>query len=660
MRDTHDHDHPPADWSIDGLAAALDAHDEYPLPRRGDRESWRSLAGDGTTGGLADQLVEEAAEALDEPMPDHRASVVRKYAAGDDDARIAYLNGYTTHFMRLTTFTLAECLEAEGRFLDAALDYAWDLCETARWTNPSNLGDGSDAELAGNLPRAGLDPGQRFVDLRSRIGLALAEVRHLLGDALEEGLRERIAREVRRRVVEPYEAREDYWWHDPPTNNWNAVCNTACAGSALYLVEDPERLARIVRKAARSLEAYLAGFDGDGGTAEGVGYWNFGWGYYTQLASLLEARTGGEYSLYDVPVAAEVVQFPLRAQLSPGRYPAFSDSTEEGYVNPYVPCWAGRRFGDDDLLALGRWALEDGRQRDADLWRNEDLNITARNLLWSVGLPEERLPTPPERTYFEGIEWWIARGDPADPDAPAVAAKAGDNAESHNHNDCGSFIYHCRGESLLADLGAPQYLEGYFEPGQRYEFLASRSLGHSVPHVNGVEQASPTERDDRDPAGEDGAAAVLDRGEGDPETFAVDLARCYPETAGLESLVRRFRFSRSQGGTLAVRDRAAFADGVENPSIESVLISYFPMEVVDGAVVITGNEGHATVDVGGAASPSVEHLPEAMPAVTADRYWDHEDRDVWRARLGPVGSDDDGVAMIEFEVTPGPGDDPSG
>jgi hypothetical protein len=657
MRRTYDHDHPPGEWTVEGLSEALAENEEYPLPRRDDRDAWRSLAADDATGPPANRLIEEAEEALDESMPEHRASVMRDMAAGDDDARITNLNNLTTHMMRLMAFTLAECVEAEGRFLDGALDYAWDLCEATRWTSPGNLGNGSDAELSGNLPRTDLDAEERFVDLRSRIGFMLAEVRYLLGDALPEGARERIAEEVERRLVEPYEARDDYWWHDPPTNNWNAVCNTNCAGSALYLIEDPERLARIVRKAARSLEAYLAGFDDDGGTSEGIGYWNFGWGYYTQLASLLEARTGGEYSLFDVPIAEEIVQFPIRAQLSPGRYPSFSDSTENSYVNPYGPCWAGRHFGDDDLLALGRWALEDGRRRDSELWRNESLNITARNLLWSVGLPEEGLPTPPARTYFDGIEWWIARADPTDPDAPVVAAKGGDNAESHNHNDCGSFVYHYRGESLLSDLGSPQYLEGYFG-AKRYEFLASRSLGHSVPYVNGVEQASPTERDENDPVDERGAAAVLDRAEGVPETFEVELAGSYPEAAGLDSLVRRFTFSRSAdtdsaAGELSVRDRATFTDDVEDPSFESVLISYFPMELTDGAVVITGDRGRAVVETEGSASPSVEHLPEAMPAVTPDRYWDHEDRDVWRARI-EAPETRDRTAEVALTITPEP------
>ena len=40
-----------------------------------------------------------------------------------------------------------------------------------------------------------------------------------------------------------------------------------------------------------------------------------------------------------------------------------------------------------------------------------------------------------------------------------MAAKGGNNGESHNHNDVGSFLYLAGDEMLLTDLGAGEYRE---------------------------------------------------------------------------------------------------------------------------------------------------------------------------------------------------------
>ena len=48
-------------------------------------------------------------------------------------------------------------------------------------------------------------------------------------------------------------------------------------------------------------------------------------------------------------------------------------------------------------------------------------------------------------------------------------------------------IVHLRQEPLIAELGAPTYTRQFFSAA-RYENIAARSLGHSVPFMNGHEQ----------------------------------------------------------------------------------------------------------------------------------------------------------------------------
>jgi hypothetical protein len=146
------------------------------------------------------------------------------------------------------------------------------------------------------------------------------------------------------------------------------------------------------------------------------------------------------------------------------------------------------------------------------------------------------------------VQWLVARSDPGD-DALILAAKGGHNAESHNHNDGGSFIIHYRQEPLIAELGAPTYTRQFFS-ATRYENIAARSLGHSVPYVNGHEQQ----------AGREFAAHVVTR---DDASLTLELGGLYPAEAGLTSLTRRVSLDAgSSPPAVTLSDRAAFrSDG---------------------------------------------------------------------------------------------------
>lgn len=186
-----------------------------------------------------------------------------------------------------------------------------------------------------------------------------------------------------------------------------------------------------------------------------------------------------------------------------------------------------------------------------------------------------------------------------------MAAKGGHNAESHNHNDCGSVVVHYRGESLLTDLGAPTYDRDFFGDA-RYEYLCARSLGHSVPYVNGHEQAPVR-----------------------VEKLTLELVECYPDGAAVDSLRRTVRLDREGDPTVRLEDIATFRSDIDRPSFESVLVSDLELEVVDGSLVARGQHGRAQVTPDdGAVELVVEHLPDAVAASDGDR-------NVWRARVEP-------------------------
>lgn len=632
----YDHEYPPSDWTVDGIATALKTTAEsYPIPRYEDEESWAALRSDPALQPLVESILDRASRARGEPIPTLRASMYLDFARTGNRTR--YQNAADTRLRRLSLFALAECLERDGTYLDEVLDYAWATCEQATWILPAHL-IGNERQDSDGLPGV-VDDEDRYPPLRAAgIAELLSVLDYVLGDQLPAALGERIRDEIDRRVLVPTEARDDFWWLTPPTNNWNAVCNSGAAIAAMHVLDDADRIARLLVKTTRSLGHYLAEFDTEGCTPEGVGYWSYGFGNYVKLAAHLEERTDGAYSLFSPPIVDKIAEFPLKVTMSPGRFVPFSDGEEDCPVFPYTACCLGAQLDKEGVGAFGRQHAPDPEARFHG--RNAYyFGEILRDLAWSQWVPEDwGVPTPPKRQVFEGVDWWISRENPTDSDALVVAAKGGHNGESHNHNDCGSFVVHVGRESLLTDLGRPVYDRDYFGEDRYSAYLTPRSLGHSVPYINGCEQVASDALEDRD-----ATAEMLSVETGDTDAVAFDIAGCYPADAGLESLQRRIALAR-ETGTVTVTDDVEFTDGPG--SVESVLVSYDPIAVRNGALTVTGENGRLEVTTPADASVSVEHLEDAVDVSwrPGEEYWD-----VWRARIEPPSAES---VSIELGIEP--------
>ena len=521
---------------------------QAPFPTRACRDDWRALAGSP----LAADLLPQAAQIVDEPIPPILATEILAFSrTGEREPSERPLGQRRA---RLAALVLAECLEGSGRFLDPALDAIWATCEESTWLYAAHLGRYRSEELP--------DPELYDIDLGvAGTALALAEADHLLGQVLHPAVRRRLRYEVERRVLGPFLARDDFWWLGPQpgrdgVNNWTAVCVAGVVGAALYLEEDPARLAAIIAKGLEAMGHYLATFAPDGGTAEGLGYWGYGFSHYALLSHLLECRTGGAVTLFDDPLARQSARFPLRVELSPGAYVPFSD----------VP--SGRRAPDDTLAYLAcrleEWNLLalSARQGPPPALANRSLPVGLRHLAWLHDLPP--LPTwqPSPSDWIAGPDWLVARYCPADPQALVLAAKGGHNGESHNHNDLGQFVVHWRGESLVTDLGAARYTRDFFRPEHRYQHPAASSYGHAVPAIDGQGQL---------PGPEHRAEVVHRVASGGEDTVVYELRAAYPAGLGLERLRRTVSLQR-----LAPHGRVVVVDELvarQPRRLESALIT---------------------------------------------------------------------------------------
>ena len=101
----------------------------------------------------------------------------------------------------------------------------------------------------------------------------------------------------------------------------------------------------------------------------------------------------------------------------------------------------------------------------------------ARNLPADSFRPVEEgdcVDIKPGDFFFESVGLMVARGKHL-----TLAAKAGDNADSHNHNDVGSVTLYKDNRPLLIDLGVETYTAKTFSP-QRYEIWTMQSGYHNT------------------------------------------------------------------------------------------------------------------------------------------------------------------------------------
>ena len=506
-------------------------------------------------------LLAHAERDVETPMPALPARLYHEFR--EIGRREGYEDAQRQRRNMLYRLTLAEWLGGQGRFLPALEEIAWARLEETNWAWPAHARELDRYE-------------EPTLDLAAAMtALDMAEMDYLIGERLSPNLRARLRVEVERRAMGPFLLRNDHWWlHSTPekqVNNWTAVCVAGAVGAALYLEADIDRLAEIVTRGLHSLADYLETFDREGGSSEGPDYWTYGFGNYVVFAQLLHARTGGAIDILESPFVRDIAQFPLRTMLGPGVWASFSDSDHNPIFHPGLLTHLARHLDLPDLLGLGM-------QNDFAVDQFNQFAWPLRQYAWP--LPEEAAPARPgPHDWYDEMAWMVSRLDPADPKALRLAAKGGHNDEMHNQNDVGSFMVVASGKVVLTDPGRGRYSKAYFGP-DRYQNLFASSLGHSVPVINGYEQAP----------GRDRKADVIEHVHSAAEDrLALEMASAYPDEAGLKRLERRLTLRRDvPAGRVELDDRYEFAAGAGQ--FQSVLVTPLGAQL-DGGSVVVGEPG---------------------------------------------------------------------
>ncbi len=509
---------------------------------------------------LADMRA-EAARARSTPLAPLPFSLFHLFETSGD--RLTYERPYFDRRRRLLGLALAAVIDEADDNLPALADVIWELCNEYTWSLPAHLPAG--------VAMAHRVPPEQVVDLfAAHTAHALAEAVALLGERLDPWLQYRVRTEVERRIFQPlfHDPRHFEW--EAARTNWAAVC-AGCAGmAALVLEDDRERLAGMIDRVVGALECFLEGFGDDGGCPEGIGYWEYGFGFYTYFADMLRAFTGGRLDLLQAERVRRIVAFPQVVDLGNGAFINYSDAAEHAAIHPGLGSHLGACF-QQPIPGLSAPGFHSDH---AYRWGH-----VTRDLLWTDAASLHA--TIADGSFYLPDLAWVVDRRILDGATIAFSAKGGRNDEPHNHNDLGHFILHLGGESLLADLGAGVYTRQYFG-AQRYDALHTGSQGHSVPLIGGQAQR----------AGQAYAATVLGyERRSDGVEFALDLTRAYAD-AGLEAFVRSFAWSvdsASRSATLRLTDSFRFA--APPGALEERFVSLRPPSLEAGTATWSGERG---------------------------------------------------------------------
>lgn len=531
-----------------------------------------------------EQIRWKAAQAVSEPLPELSFAIFRQFA--ETGERKAYEDVYFERRARLNALAVVTAVitdkQEHQRYLASLENVIWNICGEYTWC------------LTAHLPKGG-DPYQEVDLFAAETAQTLSEIYAMHQDVLDIRVSERIRTEVRRRVLTPvFTEKRPFSWRYAD-HNWSAVCAGGSGMAALILMNDSEEKTDAMMQTLESMNSFLSGYGADGGCAEGLGYWVYGFGYYTYFAEMLREYSHEKIDLLASEHVRTIARFPSSIHLSDGVYVNFSDSREREVLPSGLLNRIAERTGcTHDIPFIIPGMLDDPVRRWAHLIRNflwsdaaqclnekksekenrkqdENENRNRNHMEDSSSISER---TGLKTAIFPNLGWWVSRGN-----FSGFALKGGHNGEPHNHNDLGQLILHGGGENLLCDLGAGMYSKAYFQEG-RESIINISSGGHSVPVIGGHMQKS----------GPSYSAKVLKTKSSEKELqVMLDLTKAYGE-APIHCFTRSVRFqcrSDDKRSILELEDVFEWKEIAE--SIEERLISRIEPIFERGTVIWNGS-----------------------------------------------------------------------
>jgi hypothetical protein len=551
----------------------LSASEWHPYPKAAEREAWQQLPRD-----FVDALIARAEKGTGTPWESFPATTFLEYKRNGN--RSHFERYYMTRRNRLTDLVLGECVEGKGRFLDEIINGVWLTCEETFWGLPAHLGF-QKAHPSSGLP----DVEEPIVDLfAAETGATMSWIHYLLNAELDRAnpmIAPRIRYEVKRRILDPAFARDDFGWmfreyqgQVRHLGNWTTWIDWNWLTANLLLEPDADRRKAAVVKICRSLDDYLKDYSSDACCAEGPGYWNVSPGCYFDSCDMLHSATRGAASPLSDPFVHKMLHYIVDVHIAGPYFVNYGDAPSKIDVNGEFLYRVGTADGDRTLAAFGALNSTVEGVRNGILTEGQGRLARAipNLLISSAALAAEKHDALGRDSWYPSLDLMTARVKEGSAEGFYLAMQAAPNQRAHGHNDSGSFIVFHDGDPVFVDIGP----EAYTAP--RYKFSV-QSAYHNLPTVGGVMQSNAK--------AQFRASDVQYSADDSHATVAMNLGTAYPDEAGITRWIRTLTLDRAGDRVLLNED---FQLQKKVPVQLSFMTPRVPTQGPKGKVVFTAAE----------------------------------------------------------------------
>lgn len=450
-----------------------------PYPTITDRNSWDDLDSD-----WKKVTVELGEKYLGHQYPYISATDFMDFSRTGN--RVRFENKFFSKRHALNALVLAECVENKGRFLDDIINGIFSICEESAWQLPPHNSYIRDTKQF-PLP----DATAPVLDLFAcETGAILGTVYYLLGKELDKVspfITKRILHELQQRIFIPY-LNSHFWWMGngkEPMNNWTIWCTQNVLLSVFLTSDDTALKHSVFLKACKSTDYFLMEYGEDGCCDEGAQYYRHAALCLFNVMEILNAITTGQFSsLYKTAKIKNMAAYILNAHIHDKYYVNFADCSPVAGRAGVREFLFGKRTDNEDMVCFAATDFKADMPNSLLLSSENNLYYRIQNAftIKEIKSYDTSRPIHHEDIYYPSVGLLIARDSQRH-----LAVKAGDNADSHNHNDVGSVTIYKNGKPFLIDVGVESYTKKTFSP-QRYEIWTMQSSYHNLPDINGYQQ----------------------------------------------------------------------------------------------------------------------------------------------------------------------------
>ena len=458
--------------------------------------------------------------------------------------RVNYENKYFARRNKLNSLIIGELVANDGKYLPEIINGIGLICEESTWALPAHM----SLQKAGNgLP----DTNDPIIDLfAAQTAMLLSYTKYLLGDELNGYsplVVKRIDTELHKRVFDPYLTRNDFWWMGFNTgrkmNNWNIFINSNVLGAVLLAEDNPTPRQQTIEKSVKSVDHFLTSYPADGGCDEGPSYWGLAGGALIEYIDLLSSFSGDKLDFSKIELIHQIGSYIYKVHIDKNYYVNFADAAVANAQDAVKIYKFGSLFNDQKLLQFSAYLrkINNGGER-LDLGSISGFVSSLEFNSKFNGIK----PVAPQLKYvwLKDLEVLTAREKEGAASGLFLAAKGGNNAESHNHNDVGNFIIYKDGTPMIVDAGVGVYTRQTFS-SERYKLWYMQSDWHNCPTINGVMQQVGRTYE---------ATSVTSRTNGSVTRLSMNIAPAYPEAAEVNLWNRTLSFDQNKGTIKLIED----------------------------------------------------------------------------------------------------------